>query len=293
MSTGLYEGRRLSIDELACALDFTRQGYYQARARAEHQQKQAEQALEAVKTLRRELPRLGTRKLYHEGHDCFRALGLGRDKLFALLRREGLLIERRRRYARTTDSRHGFGFAQNLLLDRETGVPYRPRRPNEVFVADLTYVETLEGFRYAALITDAYSRKIVGFDLSASLSVEGSLRALEMALRQTPKRERKGLIHHSDRGVQYCCRAYRRRLARVGARASMSATGDPYENALAERVNGILKLELGLEAVFLTEAQARSALRQAVRLYNERRPHLSLGYRKPSQVHAEHRLAAC
>jgi transposase InsO family protein len=164
-----------------------------------------------------------------------------------------------------------------LLRDPETGTAYRPTRPNEVFVADLTYIETLEGFRYAALVTDAYSRKIVGFDLSLSLSVEGSLRALEMALRQTRKRERRSLIHHSDRGVQYCCRAYRRRLRRAGVRASMSATGDPYENALAERVNGILKLELGLDAVFISEAQVQRVLKQAARLYNERRPHLSLG----------------
>jgi len=280
-----------SVEALCAAAGFSRQAYYRGRAREQHRKERDEQALEAVQELRRDLPRLGTRKLYHEQYARFRALGLGRDLLFALLRREGLLIQRRRRSAQTTDARHGFGVADNLLLDPKTGVAYRPVRPNEVFVADITYVETIEGFRYAALVTDAYSRKIVGFDLSASLSVEGSLRALEMALSQTTKRERCCLIHHADRGVQYCCRAYRQRLARVGARASMSATGDPYENALAERVNGILKMELGLDALFLSEAQARRALKQAVRLYNERRPHLSLAYRKPSEVHAEHRLA--
>lgn len=281
-----------SVETLCQAAELSRQAYYQGLRRQQQHQGRDQAALEVVRQLRAELPKIGTRKLYHECYTQLRQLGLGRDGLFALLRREGLLIERRRRYVTTTDSRHGFRVYKNLLLDPETGQRYRAKRPNEVFVADLTYIETLEGFRYAALVTDAYSRKIVGYDLSASLSVEGSLRALRMALSQRKASKRQGLIHHSDRGVQYCCYLYQECLQRAGVRSSMSATGNPYENALAERVNGIVKQELGLDAVFASETQARCALREAVRLYNERRPHLSLGYRKPSQVHAEHRMAA-
>jgi transposase InsO family protein len=278
------------VGALCEAASITCQGYYQARKRSAQRQQRESAALALIRSLRAELPNMGTRKLYHECYTRLRELGLGRDQLFSLLRQEGLLMQPKRRYVSTTDSRHGFGVTKNLLLD--SGKAYRPSRPNEVFVSDITYIETMEGFRYASLVTDAYSRKIVGWDLSSSLSIEGSLRALKMALSQASKSERKGLIHHSDRGVQYCSRAYRQALRRVKARASMSARGNPYENAMAERVNGILKQEFGMYTVFKTETQARRSLREAVRLYNDRRPHLSLGYRKPSEVHAEQRLAA-
>lgn len=154
-----------------------------------------------------------------------------------------------------------------------------------MFVSDITYLATLEGFSYLALITDAYSRKIVGYDLSSSLSIEGSLRALKMALSQSSKLD--GLIHHSDRGVQYCAYAYTDQLHDCGARISMAETGNPYENAQAERVNGILKQEYGLDAVFVSRYVVERGVHEAVRLYNEKRPHLALNYRKPSQVHAE------
>ena len=287
-----YTGERFTVEELAQAGGMSRQAYYQARQRGKQGAEREEQALKRVRALRAEHPRLGTRKLYHEGAQTFRALKIGRDALFDLLRKEDLLVKRRRRQVRTTNSRHGFGAYRNLLLDRETGEPYRPRRPNEVFVSDITYLETLEGFRYLALVTDAYSRKIVGYDVSSSLAVEGSLRALEMALCPMSQAERRELIHHSDRGVQYCCHAYVDRLHGCGARLSMAEAGNPYENAQAERVNGILKQEYGLDAVFTGERVVRRAVKEAVRLYNEKRPHLALAYRKPSQVHADYRLAA-
>ncbi len=266
------------IEAICRAHGISRQGYYQGRTRAQDRQGRQEKALTVVHDERRVLPRLGTRKLYHRQREAFRDLKIGRDALFELLRAQGLLIARKRSKRRTTESRHGLLTYQNLVKD------HRPRRPNEVFVADITYVETLEGFRYAALITDAYSRKIVGYDLSASLSIEGSLRALKMALSGVD--DPAGLIHHSDRGVQYCSRAYVEVLAAHRARVSMAAVGNPYENALAERVNGILKGEFFLDDLFVDEAQARAVLAQAVWLYNERRPHLSLAYRTPSQVHA-------
>ena len=267
-----------NIETICRAHGISRQAYYKGRARAEHRQGRQEEALTLVRAERHELPRLGTRKLYHLHRDAFRDIKIGRDALFGLLREHELLITRKRSKRRTTDSRHGLLTYQNLVKDNP------PTAPNEVFVADITYVETLEGFRYAALITDAYSRKIVGYDLSASLSIEGSLRALKMALSSVD--DPTGLLHHSDRGVQYCSRAYVEELAEHRARVSMAAVGNPYENALAERVNGILKGEFFLDALFASQAQAQAALAQAVRLYNERRPHLSLAYRTPSQVHA-------
>lgn len=286
MSQPTYTGSRFTVTELTRACGITRQAYYQAQARSRERTDAEQQALELVAQVRARHRRMGTRKLYQEHYEAFRALGIGRDALFGLLRREGLLVERTRRRRRTTNSRHGFPTWQNLLTD------HKPSRPNEVFVSDITYIETLEGFRYLALITDAYSRKIVGWDLSASLSVEGSLRALEQALKQARPEERQGLIHHSDRGVQYCCHAYTDRLEAVGARVSMAERGNPYENALAERVNGTLKQEYGLDGIFASERQAQRAVREAVYLYNEERPHLALCYQKPSQVHAQHRSAA-
>lgn len=273
-----------TIEALCRAHGISRQAYYQGRVRAQARTQRHEEALKVVRAERRVLPRLGTRKLYHRHREAFRELKIGRDALFGLLREHDLLIARKRSRRRTTDSRHGLLTYQNLLQD------HRPTGPEEVFVADITYVETLEGFRYAALITDAYSRKIVGYDLSASLSIEGSLRALKMALSSVD--DARGLIHHSDRGVQYCSRAYVEELAVHGARVSMAQVGNPYENALAERVNGILKGEFFLDGLFVDEGQARLALAQAVWLYNERRPHLSLGYRTPSQVHATVEAAA-
>ena len=267
-----------TIEVICRAHGISRQAYYQGRTRAQQRQDRQEEALTVVRAERRVLPRLGTRKLYHLHREAFRALKIGRDALFGLLREHELLIARKRSKRRTTDSRHGLLTYENLIKD------HQPTGANAVFVADITYVETLEGFRYAALITDAYSRKIVGYDLSASLSIEGSLRALKMALSRVE--DATGLIHHSDRGVQYCSRAYVEVLAQHRARVSMAAVGNPYENALAERVNGILKGEFFLDDLFVDEAQARAALEQAVWLYNERRPHLSLDYRTPSQVHA-------
>ncbi len=281
-----------NIEAISRAHGISRQAYYQGRARAQRCQDRQEEALTVVHDERRVLPRLGTRKLYHLHREAFRALKIGRDALFDLLRQHELLIARKRSKRRTTDSRHGLLTYENLVKDNP------PTAPKRVFVADITYVETLAGFRYAALITDAYSRKIVGYDLSAttcrlrlvgydlsaSLSIEGSLRALKMALSGVD--DATGLIHHSDRGVQYCSRAYVEVLAEHRARVSMAAVGNPYENALAERVNGILKGEFFLDDLFVDEAQARATLAQAVWLYNERRPHLSLAYRTPSQVHA-------
>lgn len=264
-----------SVGQLCGVHGISRQAYYKSRKQCAREDQAAEKALALVRQERCLQKRLGTRKLYRMYQQQFQALGYGRDKLFALLRRQGLLVERPRRTKRTTYSGHGLRCYQNLLKDTvATG-------PGQAMVSDITYVETLEGFAYAALVTDAYSRKILGFDLSQSLSVEGSLRALRMALPAV----RAGVLHHSDRGVQYCSHAYLDLLGSKQARVSMTEAGNPYENAQAERVNGILKQEYGLGEVFVSFEQARRALKEAVKLYNERRPHLALAYRTPDQVH--------
>lgn len=270
--------RGFTVEAICQAVGMTRQAYYQGRRRRKERQRRQASALQLVRRKRVRQPRLGVRKLYRMCYGAFRALKLGRDALFGLCRRAGLLVAPRPRRHRTTDSRHGFSIHKNLLEGRKA-----PRRPNRVWAADITYVPTEEGFCYAALLTDCYSRKIVGYDLSSSLSVEGSLRALRRALEGAESTQ--GLIHHSDRGVQYSCGDYQERIEEAGMRCSMASKGNPYENALAERVNGTLKIEYGLEEPFKSEKEAREALEEAVELYNEHRPHLALDYRTPAEVH--------
>lgn len=265
-----------SVEALCWAHGISRQAYYQQRRRDQVRQEQEAQLLQRVDEIRAALPRLGTRKLYHLLQE---ELSIGRDKFFDLLRRNGRLVQpRKRRWPRTTDAGHGFRYWKNLTWD------FTPSAPNQLWVSDITYLETLDGFCYASLVTDAYSRKIVGFHLSCSLSVEGSLEALKMALGEAGQVA--GLIHHSDRGVQYCCHAYTALLHTHQVRISMTEVDHCYENALAERVNGILKQEFYLDAIFQDQGQARDALSEAVGLYNERRPHLSLLYQTPAMKHA-------
>jgi putative transposase len=235
--------------------------------------------LRLVNEYRREHPEIGGRKLrYLLGKDA-PELQIGRDCFFELLRENDLQIKPRRRWVRTTDSRHGLGTYSNLLGAMEV------TEVHQAWVADITYIATGEGFRYLALISDAYSRKIIGYDLSASLSIEGAERALTMALKHLP--EGRTPVHHSDRGVQYCSHRYIGRLRERGLSVSMAAVGDPYENAIAERINGILKQEYRLHTEFADEAAARSAVADAIWLYNTRRPHLSLGYRTPEEVYSD------
>ena len=203
---------------------------------------------------------------------------LGRDRFFDFLRGHALLIERRRKYVHTTNSRHHMRTYRNLIKDLDI------KSPNQVYVADITYIRTLQGFCYLSLITDACSRKIVGYNLSRSLSIEGSLASLKMAIRQSGNLT--GLIHHSDRGVQYCSYEYTKLLKKNNIRISMTEQNHVYENALAERVNGILKDEFLLGETLQSYQVARKMARQAIDIYNNERPHLSINYEKPAQRHA-------
>lgn len=228
---------------------------------------------------RKHQKRLGTRKLLDEMQVFLTShnFQIGRDAMFNLMSEHGLLItKRKRRGFITTLSKHRFKKYPNIIRN------FIPIAPNQLWVSDITYIHLPNGFAYLSLITDAYSRKIVGFYLSRDLSAHGPLNALKMALEGNP--ERAGLIHHSDRGVQYCCDAYVKLLQDKKIKISMTENGDPLENAIAERVNGILKQEL-LEEVFPDYKIAQKAVAIACSTYNHLRPHGSIDNLKPAEAH--------
>lgn len=255
-------------------LKLSRQAVYQ-RARRLHKQQFDEQViLERVRSLRRLMPRIGTRKLYHQ----LKGLGIGRDKFFELLRLHQMLIKPRKRFIATTNSRHGLPARANLLLLSQ------PDGPHQVLVADQTYLRLERGFCYLSLVSDLWSRKILGYDVSRTLETDGPLRALRMALVDHPTAG--PILHHSDRGVQYCSDAYTQTLSRYDIRISNSAPGCPYDNAVAERINGILKSEFYLDGIFRSVSEAETAAGESVWVYNNFRPHLSLEMMTPNMKHA-------
>ncbi|MCI0447775.1 IS3 family transposase [bacterium] len=256
----------------------SRQSFYQYDRQHVKEQLHEQVVVEMIQEIRRKQPQLGGRKLHRLLQEPLHQLGysLGRDKFFDLLSRHGLLVKRKKKYAKTTNSFHRYRTYDNLIKSLVI------ERVHQVWVSDITYIRLSSGFCYLALVTDLYSRKIVGYDLSLSLSLDGALRALQMALKDTPG---EGLIHHSDRGVQYCADDYIALLQNHGARISMGEAGNPYENAVAERLNGILKDEYFLDATFTDFVQAHKAVKEAIETYNNWRPHMSLNYRTPAQVH--------
>lgn len=233
-----------------------------------------------VAQIRKVMPRLGGRKLYFMLKPRFRehAFFLGRDRFFGWLKRHDLLVAPKRRYAHTTNSFHRFWVYDNLCQDLIL------TKPNQLWVSDITYLRTRQGFCYLALITDAFSRKIVGHDVSDSLELNGCVRALKSALQTASNLSQ--LIHHSDRGIQYCSGKYTQLLTEKGIRISMAAQGNCYENALAERVNGILKDEFNLDENFRTKEQAFRAVKESIYIYNSNRPHWSLNLKTPEACHA-------
>jgi len=259
----------------------SRQNYYARRRVRRAQAVAAELIIELVQAERRVQPRLGTRKLrvMLQGAMVEAGVALGRDRFFKVLRQGGLLLAPLpKNYPQTTSSHHCLPVFANLVKDRAV------KRPNEVWVSDLTYVRTEEGFLYLALVTDQYSRKIVGYHCGETLEAVGCVRALRMALRGLPARAHP--IHHSDQGSQYCCHEYVQALASRGLPISMTVTDHCAENALAERMNGILKGEYGLGQTLKTKALARQLADQGVLLYNTRRPHSALQYQTPDRVHS-------
>lgn len=259
----------------------SRQNFYKAKKRRKRKEVDEELIVEAVKQVRKRHPKMGTKKLLrHLRAEWVEAgVDVGRDRLFDILRERNMLIERKRSVPCTTVSRHNLLTYSNLLKDNP------PAAPHQAWVSDLTYIRTEEGFMYLSLITDAYSRKVVGYDIGDSLEASGCLRALQQALEQLPSGAEP--IHHSDRGTQYCCNAYVEKLQEHGATISMTEENHCYENAKAERMNGILKDEYGLGHTFRSKKDARKAAEQAIWFYNNDRPHLSLDYQMPSVVHRQ------
>jgi putative transposase len=257
----------------------SRQSWYEQQNKADDQDMAEALVIKLVKEIRAGLPRCGVAKLYFLLQDKLKEhqIKLGRDALYALLREHGYLIRQRRRKPYTTDSNHPWRKYPNLIRDLVI------ERPNQLWVSDITYLSIGTGFGYLSIVTDAYSRKIVGHHLHPSLHSEGPMEALVQAERQ--RKSRQSLIHHSDRGTQYCSQEYVKILNGFHIQISMTENGDPYENALAERINGILKMEFGLADRFPNLEQARQKVQQAVAQYNHARPHASVDYLTPEQAH--------
>jgi transposase InsO family protein len=267
------------VKRLSAHFQVSRSGYYKAVMVKGKRMTREALIVELVHQVRHRHPRMGGKKLYGWLKAEIRKIDdkMGRDKFFDLLRRHKLLVKRRKKYVYTTESYHRFRVHKNLVKDKLF------TKANEGWASDITYIRTRKGFMYLFLITDLYSRKIVGWSLSESLGIEGAIEALQMAIKQCS--ETSGVIHHSDRGIQYCCNEYVKLLRDAEIEISMTEENHCYENATAERVNGILKDEYALEEEFADDKQAEKAASQAIRLYNMERPHWSLQLCTPSQVH--------
>lgn len=261
---------------------FSKQAYYKHQNYKKASVPKTLALIASVLTLRRQMPRLGVRKLYHLLQSKSQ-VPIGRDKLFSVLREEGLLVCKKRKYTVTTNSKHWLRKYPNLVKGLS------PERPEQIWVADITYIDTLEGNAYLHLVTDAYSKQIMGYELCDNMEAASTLKALKMAL---GKRRYKAseLIHHSDRGLQYCSKLYTDCLKENGIIISMTENGDPYENAIAERVNGILKDEFSLSDKFESIIQAKVLTRQSVEIYNQLRPHLSCSMLTPNQMHQQDKI---
>jgi len=268
-----------SLTTISHCFGLKRDAYYKYKARSDKRLKLEQQIISIVKKRRKSLPREGVRKLTKSLDIDFNKANIkvGRDTLFNVLRKHNMLTLRKKTSARTTNSYHRFYKYNNIIKD------VKVIRPNQVWVSDITYIRTIKGFCYLALITDVHSRKIVGYDLSDSLELKGCVRALNKAIYQA--KDINGLIHHSDRGIQYCSNVYIQILKRKKIDISMTEENHCYENAIAERVNGILKDEFYLDQTFDSIAHAKRATKNAINLYNEIRLHLSLDYKTPNMVY--------
>jgi putative transposase len=274
----LQKEKQMSLARSCRLFGVSRQSLYQAQCRAKRRQ----QMLAGIKPLivaqRMKMPRLGTRKLYYLLKDelAARRLKIGRDAFHEYLRAEQLLIKPKKNYTKTTDSRHWLRKHPNLIKDLTVG------SAEEVFVSDITYLKNADQTYYLALVSDVYSRKIVGYKLSADLSAESVVQALQMAIRG--RQTTAPLIHHSDRGVQYCAAVYQEELRRHQIKTSMTDGGDCYQNALAERINGILKEEFLIYRCRSFEDLER-LVSESIETYNQERPHLSLKMKTPNEVY--------
>jgi putative transposase len=262
-------------------MGISRQAYYKRNRAYDARVSQDQNVLDFVLEKRRRQPRLGARKLHHLLHiEAEAPLRVGRDRLFTILREARELVARKRAYHKTTHSHHRFRRHPNLL--KEGPKQIIATGPEQVWVADITYLPTQENVTYLSLITDIFSRKIVGHHVHESLHTESVIKALKKAIGE--RRTQQPLVHHSDRGVQYCSDLYQQLHIKHGITCSMTDGYDCYQNALAERVNGILKMEFLLHRP-KDLAEARRMVDESVLIYNQERPHLSLKYKTPDAVH--------
>jgi putative transposase len=270
----------VSFTEICRLFGKSRQAWYDINQRQSTNLLQEQLVLQWVAEIRVLLPRIGVVKLYSMLKEKLLAhnIKLGRDGLFELLRPYGLLIQPRKKYIRTTQSSHWFKKWPDLLEN------FCPCRPDHLWVSDITFLRTENGFIYLSVITDAWSRKIVGYHLSQQLKTSGCIAALHKAINNRLKPVH-DLIHHSDRGLQYCCDEYVQLLQYHQIRISMTQSGSPYDNAIAERVNGILKQEFALDRTFKSYAHAIEPVATAVYTYNHIRPHYSCNLQTPEQKH--------
>lgn len=272
----------MSLSDLCAYWQYSRQAYYQAQHRQQIQSLQEDLILELVREQKRDLPNSGGKKMLHliQSELDRMQICIGRDRFFDLLRANDLLVKRKKKVVFTTNSNHPFKVYGNLIKNLEVQTIL------QVIVADITYIRTLEGFLYLSLLTDAYSRKIIGWHLGDSLELEGCVQALQQFLKTIRPNLalKQPMIHHSDRGSQYCSYAYTDLLKKFNIKVSMAAAGNCYENAQAERVNGILKSEFELDQTFATKNISHKAVKSAIRLYNHKRPHWSCQLKTPALV---------
>lgn len=274
---------KVSLTRFCRLLGLTRQSYYQHFWQEELLSIEHELVLQRVLEIRKNHRHIGTRKLYEMLQPFLleHQIKIGRDALFDLLASNYLLVRRKKRKIRTTDSYHRFKKYPNLIRD------FVPQKPNQLWVSDITYWKISNGFVYISFITDAYSRKIVGYHVAQTMEAVETIEALKMAISgflnepDCPFQ----LTHHSDRGMQYCSDMYIRLLNSSNIKISMTENGDPLENAIAERINGIIKEEYLNDYSVDTIEQARELLSAVVKLYNNERPHQSIGFLTPNQVH--------
>ena len=243
----------------------------------------AEQVVKLVVPWRRRMPRIGTRKLYHLLKRDLQTHQAGRDKLFSILKANHLMVHPKRNYRVTTNTHHRFYKHKDLVS------PLSISRPEQVWVSDITYVASKNQNTYLALITDAYSKKIVGYDLSDSLNTTGVLRALHKAVKNRKYPESK-LIHHSDKGIQYCSNEYQQALSKNNILCSMTQGYDPYSNAVAERINGIIKNEFEIETYHADLNMMQKIVAESIQIYNAERPHFSCSLLTPIQMHNQQEI---
>ena len=268
----------------ACHLfGINRQVYYRSVRRRACKQTKAGKVVDMIMEIRKSMPRIGARKLYHLLFDELQQLKIGRDKFFDILRANHILIQPKRSYHVTTNSHHRFRKHRNLIVDMVMD------RPEQVWVSDITYIGKREKPCYLSLVTDAYSKKIMGYHVADNLNTESSLNALKMAVKSRKDKEL-GLIHHSDRGLQYCADDYQYMLTKNNIKCSMTNNGDPYENAVAERINGILKQEFMIDTYHQDLVIMKIIVQEAIGIYNNQRPHYSNYMLTPQLMHNQNKI---